>query len=441
MLNLANHHYTMEPEANGSGADAAPSSLRGQRERRRQVFLGSVLVSPETCLADERPWLAIVSSRLGRDASHHQLVSQFLSRAMLDCQARSAVAIIAVDSAIETLALHAASLFRVPVIRVAIAENKGNKGNKSQPPDILVSSGDSNTIGRDQAVIALADRVEVLSLRRGGTIERVLTQRLQQFPDSMIQVAINSADQQAVHSLIAKGAVGWYLSERIADDCSLEERSSDERSSDERSPASVEKNRKLKTSDAWMQTSDRWLVHCTRAPCGPWPGETEQQFRDDVLLGTAGNGRTAFDALSRIARSKKLVASCRTTDRRWPVVCFSSRSLQGLMESRCFRSHLKRWDYEPYGIAIRIEVAQQLGARSVVYGTPDQRERIELVDRYLFQAAGKTFDWTTEREWRMLGDVDLSAINQQDAYLFTASDQEAECLRPLCPWQVTAVFG
>ena len=153
--------------------------------------------------------------------------------------------------------------------------------------------------------------------------------------------------------------------------------------------------------------------------------------------------RSPLDALARIVRHRKLIGSAVATDHRFRVVCFSAASLHERLRSRCYRPHLKRWDCEPFGIAIRIDAARRLGAESVVYGQGDDRKRLALDDQYRFQATGKTYDWTTEREWRVHGDVDLAACDRSDVRVFVPTEADARAITKAssseCPWKISCV--
>ncbi len=390
----------------------------------------SVHVEPVELLSDPREWISMVSSRLGHDLSHHRHVSRFLSRAMLDCNRRSGVALIAMGSAIEPLASRAAELFRVPVLRIGIATDKLKNRDV---PELLIHDREDRKLDRDQLAIMLADRVDVLHARRGGKMAMYAEKRITQLHDTSTRVAISTVEDDVAKGLIASGGIGWHL------------RPSHMRPSHMRPPenvvdGSIASNQGTSSSDRSQLGAGEWLVHCTRGSNEPWPDETANQFRDSVLLNeTDGHVRGAFQTLSRIVRGGKLVASCRASDRRFSVVCFSAVPLAELLERRQYRSHLHRWDYEPYGIALRTTAAERLGIRPVVYGELDERSHLPADDQYLFQAKGKTFDWTSEREWRSRGDIDLCQLSVDDVRIFTQSEEQAVILRRICAWRVDAV--
>lgn len=183
-------------------------------------------------------------------------------------------------------------------------------------------------------------------------------------------------------------------------------------------------------SSDWAETDGEWLVHCTRVCNGPWPGQTEHQHTDALLLGgsmtTLCNVRSPLDTLHRIIHMQRLVGSAMTTDRSRPVVCFAALPLSELLSRRNYRPHLHRWDYEPYGVAIRKSAAIAAGFQPVIYGSATDRERIRESDLYRFQSVGSTYDWTQEREWRCAGGVDLRQFSRHDVRFFVATEEDAK---------------
>jgi hypothetical protein len=128
-----------------------------------------------------------------------------------------------------------------------------------------------------------------------------------------------------------------------------------------------------------------------------------------------------------------------------PVVSFTATPLSEMGRLRTFRSHLSRWDFEPYGVCIRRDWLQTCGARPVQYGDDSLWSRLPSEERPFFQktesrtARGKPVDWTAEREWRHVGDVPLDEIPHDAALLFVPSRAEAELLAALSPWAIAHV--
>ncbi len=339
---------------------------------------------------------------------------------MLDCRARGATLIVATESAIEPWAVRAAEIFGVPLLRIAVGKDQTNA-------DFFVPTDESHDLTRDQLIIDLADRVDAVYVRRGGVIMKSLAQRISRRQDATTRVAITANAKCGAAELIATGAIGWFFSRPTATPA-LEDDSSE--------AAAVVEN----PDDAWIRTDGQWLVHCTRAPSGRWPEETPNQYRDSILLGKESfPHREPIDALTRIVRSGRLVAGATATRHTHPVVCFSEVSLAELLDRRCFRPQLGRWDYEPFGIAIRRSAAKSIGVEPVIYGEPGMRRTLSSKDQYRFHPIGKTYDWRVEKEWRSSGSVDLNQLSKQDVRVFVANSAEARKRFSVCPWAVSFI--
>jgi hypothetical protein len=158
------------------------------------------------------------------------------------------------------------------------------------------------------------------------------------------------------------------------------------------------------------------------------------------LLGDESAARRGpLDALIRIVRSGQLVAGATATSKTHPVVCFSALPLKELLQKRCFRPQLGRWDYEPYGIAIRLSVAKRLGIQPVIYGETKDRALLHAEDQFRFHPIGKTFDWREEREWRSSESVNLAAMNPDDIRVFAEDLSIARLRLQDCRWPITLV--
>ncbi len=188
-----------------------------------------------------------------------------------------------------------------------------------------------------------------------------------------------------------------------------------------------------------MQQPDRWLVHSTRARSGAWPGESESQFMDSLLLSPPKNHEPSpLETLQRIIDQQRLIGTHRTSSSPSPVVCFTSLPLDQWLQRRAYRPHLGRWDAEPYGIAIDRGFAESLGIAPVIYGDQQTLDALPSDDRWLYQAAGETYDWTSEQEWRAKGVVDLSRLPVDAVRVFVTSTDAANRLRSV-PWKIVVV--
>lgn len=391
-----------------------------------------------------RTWLALTSSHLGRSSSLHFEVCRYISRSMLDARRSGDVLVIASGSAIERWAERAAELYSVPVIRVHVDGEGANE--IPGKADACIEIHSVHPCSRDAAVIAIADRVDCVFARPRGNIENALRLRLDHEGKPSMRIAVHHASfgkrsQKLTQSLMGCGAIGWYC--RCAD--SGRSLADANRCVSDGDACKTNSNHEVAQaeSNAWATDEDEWLVHCTRACDGPWPGQTDRQHRDELLLGEStvatAIGRTPLDSLCRILRMRRIVGSAITSNHDWPVVCFSQQPLATLLSQRSYRPHLHRWDYEPYGLAIRTKAAIAAGFQPVIYVSPKHQMRVEVSDRYRFQAVGKTFDWTQEREWRCAGDVDLNQFDPDDIRLFVAKSDDLNRLGG--PFAVSVVGG
>jgi hypothetical protein len=341
---------------------------------------------------------------------------------MLECRSRGAVALIAEESAVAPWAIRAAELFGVDMIRLTVGEPEFVDAT----PRIAVRLP-GGELSRDAAVVALADRVDTLFVRSGGKIFDCVKNRVLTLCDASTRVAVTNTKASAARRLIQYGAIGWFVSA----DRHQRDRPPSTGSWAEQAPA---------VDPSWVRSDGEWLVHCTRTCVGPWPGQTQHQYQDALLLGEQPpQQRTPLDTLRQILRSGRLVATAIASAKAWPVVCFSAAPLRELLDRRCFRPHLKRWDYEPYGVAIRKSAAARRGIQPVIYGEPEQRQQFADAEQFRFQAVGKTYDWRIEREWRAAGDIDLHRFPARDLKVFVPSAHEAGILAPQAAWTVDVV--
>lgn len=158
-----------------------------------------------------------------------------------------------------------------------------------------------------------------------------------------------------------------------------------------------------------------YLWHYTRARHGPWPGQTEDEWYTELFEGRPGAEHSAENALRRILAERCIHAGGELIRGGAHVVCFSERAPASLARERAFRPWLSRWDYEPWAIGIRKEAALAHGARPVYYAPASSWDALAEADRWLFQKhEPPATDWSHEREWRILGDVDLSRLARED---------------------------
>ena len=136
-----------------------------------------------------------------------------------------------------------------------------------------------------------------------------------------------------------------------------------------------------------------------------------------------------------------LLASSRLIRNGYQVVCFTSLNLFQALGSRVYRTHLRRWDFEPYGICIARCCLEQRGARPVVYGDDETWQQLADNEQPCFQWIGSTTgaDWRGESEWRHVGDLDLRQLSPRQAFVFVPSADAKQSLASISRWPIIDV--
>jgi len=155
------------------------------------------------------------------------------------------------------------------------------------------------------------------------------------------------------------------------------------------------------------------IIHWTRSFHGPWPGETCLAYYDAVMAGGEPNPRSALHTLQRIFREKRLRASAGHYRRKFPAVSFSALVPSQAAALMKWRARYRQMTFEPYGVAMDISSAETYGVRKVIYGEPGDFVSLALEDKPYFQTHGRKGNWDPEKEWRHIGELDLSHIRQE----------------------------
>jgi hypothetical protein len=138
-----------------------------------------------------------------------------------------------------------------------------------------------------------------------------------------------------------------------------------------------------------------------------------------------GEAAEGLETLEHILREGIIRASSRLVRGGYPVVPFTERPPQDLPRLIQWRSGLRRWTFEPYGIALSKAKLVELGARPVIYGEAAHFHELAEADRPFFQVEKSAgFDWRGEREWRVLGDLNLDQFGAGEAIVITRTSAE-----------------
>ena len=294
----------------------------------------------------------------------------------------------------------------------------------------------------DRLLASLATMSLLLLVRNGGNVLATSKQRLQIQTGSATRILINPnlTKPKVTDQLLAAGAAGWWLAGTPA-------------KNHETAPAS--RLPTLDSSEPTESTTDYetiafeevknqpFLIHWTRRRVGAWPDQTQDEYLDDLIFRSARRRHNEFAALCRILASRKILASNKLTRARREVTCLSDLTLKEMISKRVFRSHLSRWDFEPYGIAFKRNFfLRQFGARPVIYGGEAEWQSLDDDQKPYFQmrkSKGDKIDWQEEKEWRVIGDVDLNQVGSEDAVVFVGRASEVAAVADLSIWPVVVL--
>ncbi len=358
-----------------------------------------------------------------------------------------------------------------------------------------VANLDTSTIAHaDAALAAIGHRLIVLSTRSGGNWHRLLRWRLAsaQFAPATTCVAVGDprTPRAVSDELLASGAVGWTVWPKAGRESSS---TSDDLRSDDRRPDGRRLERRVmrKSADSCGNRSassmtasqnavspslggpslggpslggpslgepetgaaaprhkiqfEAFLTHCTRRCDGPWPNQSEQAYLDDLIFERHGADHSPLAVLQRILIMKCLLGSSESIRGETPVVSFTAVPLPELKQLRVFRPHRGRWDFEPYGICIRRSWVMQHNGKPVTYASRVEWESMPHSERLFCHIdatttkSGNRIDWTVEQEWRTLGDLDLTDLPPDDAFVFVPSPADAAVIARVSSWPVVAL--
>jgi hypothetical protein len=410
--------------------------------------------------------VGLVSSRLGQDLDRRKSWFAVLRTVCIKLDPQREVLLTAHSTTTERFVERCGQLFGLRVLRINITDDRRTSLDRWAASTVLAGGTDDTSCdlvslsppvpsdredagveslegspARDRAAVALSDRLVALDVRPHGHLDHLLRARLKEpvFPPTSVHIALGPGlvRKELAQELMDLGAVGWYVLNASGQ--------SDDASSSPWLRVDVAHRRPSPVMSLEDFRDWPYLTHCTRRRRGPWPDEDENDFLDNLVLDRAGADHSALAALWRIVRSRRLIATSDMVRGETAVVSFTAVPLAEIHRLHTFRSHLGRWDFEPYGICIDRGCLEERGARPVVYGDENEWEGLAAEDRPFFQkkesksATGRVMDWTAEREWRHVDDISLDEIPQDAAILFVPTETDARQLASISPWPVVVV--
>lgn len=376
---------------------------------------------------------SIHSSRRHKDLESQTIWFDYLRTALASVRRKKLSVISAKKTTCHPFVQRGAELYRIPFFDLEFP--KGDSidvwidsliGRKLQESVIYLSPdflADNQTDSADRLMMVFAKHIFVIAANKKGNTLSSSKGTLQVSGNDKSFFVANEdqlIEESIRHELSGMGAVKWLLLGADWGKESFVERGESDNELDSSQFVPLAK---------WNESKD-FVYHCTRQRRGVWPEQSEQELIDQLLTAEA-ESRTPCDVLIRIASMQKLISTNELNRAKTNVVCFTGRPLEEVKSMRVFRSHLSKWDFEPFGIGIRKSAFEKLGGRPVQYGTNESFDRMDETDRPFFQlAVGQSnsqtpIDWTVEREWRVIGDMDLEKISKDDMIFFVADQVSA----------------
>lgn len=351
-----------------------------------------------------------------------------------------------IERALEILVSQSSNLAHQKTITAFVSPLMLFQANESQQKAIQDNADRHLCPLADRLQIAAADRMYVISLRNSGFTQTLIAEHLRDANRNACPILVASDELGALPPASERLPVGWvpWLVEPWDEDpddrCQRESLSSHRVISGYSVPG-LRRRRTVKVPPSNPLTEpDQWLLHWTRPATGPWPNESADDYLDSLILRTDAADRTALATLLRIIVDGRLIGSSKGVRGSFPVVSLTAVPLHEFPARREFRRHLHRFDFEPWGIAIR-KSAIANNVRPVIYGDDSTWHALSETDRPFFQKAtfGGATNNVAEQEWRVTGDLLLKTHKRQDLCIFVPNSGAAELVSQHCDWGVVVV--
>jgi len=191
-------------------------------------------------------------------------------------------------------------------------------------------------------------------------------------------------------------------------------------------------------SEATANTINGRLLHFTRSPNGPWPGERICDYWRQIGDG-AGAPRDARATLTRILNERMLRASSTHMPFGAAMVAFSSAPLSDCVSLMRYRARYNFMAFEPWGVAFPHELAKSFDIRPVRYLTSSELSQETHEERLYAQSAGERGLWSREAEWRHAGAFSLAPV-WPDIMALTETESAAREIEKQFGLRVLPVF-
>ena len=399
--------------------------------------------------------VSLISSRLGHDLHQHRRVFAAL-RTRIARMLDNEVVLVGEGMTLTPFLIRAAFWYGRPVVllkwlptKITASWLETVASANSQGQDVLevfACSQASRTADRelkarrsmDQLVAQVADEVCVMNVSAHGNTKRAIDKRYAGVAATTL--FLDSCPESVVKEYEDRGAVTWHL---------LDEKNSRRKySGDDKFISHAAYPPKSDKQSVEIESIDfaEYLIHWTRAQAKSWVDETVIRALDRMLFADVSSeglpeSHSALGTLLKIVAQRRVLASNRSIRGKFKCVSWTEVPMPELISKRKFRSHRSTWDFEHYGISVRREVLNSLGAKKVKYGEEQDWSNLSENDRPYFQKrrSASGIDWSEEKEWRLLGDLDLTEVGPDEAFVFVKNSNEIAAIQELSWWPVVAV--
>ncbi len=184
-----------------------------------------------------------------------------------------------------------------------------------------------------------------------------------------------------------------------------------------------------------------YLIHWTRAINETWPDEYLYDYYQSIINSQSKYSHSAYHTLIRILSEKKLRVSSRHYRQGISAVAFSELQPSEAIDLMKWRARYNEMSFEPYGIAIRKKIAEKIGIKKVIYGDSKNFNSLHETDKPYFQSIGTKGYWAPEKEWRYIGEIDLSKINPKNLRVIVWKKEQVDSINKYSKSRIISLYN
>ncbi len=182
------------------------------------------------------------------------------------------------------------------------------------------------------------------------------------------------------------------------------------------------------------------LIHWTRTSNHHWPGEKRRDFYQALSEARELYPRSAYATIEQILRQRLVRGSARHMFAGIAMVSATSASLTESVALMKYRTRYREMTFEPFAIAIPVDVAKKLGAAEAAYCSANNFARLSSEDKlYAHSSGASDANWAKEKEWRIRGDIDLKPI-WNELIVLTENQEQADNIEESFGVKTLSVF-